>query len=138
MSSVNPVENDQNAARPVLIFDGDCGFCRRWIARWRQLTADRVEYLASEAPETAQRFPENSGHWYKEGVVLMEPGRPPIRCAEAVLRTLQVAPGSYGLGMWFYKNVPGVAWVTELVYGLIARHRGAANALTRLLWFGRT
>src|SRR5687768_8312263 len=89
--------------RPVLIFDGDCGFCRKWIARWRQLTDDRVEYIASQAPETVKRYPDIPQQWYREGVVLMEAGRTPLRCAEAVLRTLQVAPRSSGVGMWMYR-----------------------------------
>ena len=35
-------------ARPVLIYDGDCGFCRRWVERWRGVTGDAVEYATSE------------------------------------------------------------------------------------------
>jgi hypothetical protein len=28
----------------VLVFDGDCGFCRFWAAPWRHRTGDRVAY----------------------------------------------------------------------------------------------
>ncbi|HEY3359167.1 MAG TPA: lipase maturation factor family protein [Polyangia bacterium] len=41
--------------RPVLIWDGGCGFCARWIARWRVLTGEAVEYLP--AAEATRRFP---------------------------------------------------------------------------------
>jgi predicted DCC family thiol-disulfide oxidoreductase YuxK len=27
-----------------MLFDGDCGFCRRWIGKWKELTGDRVRY----------------------------------------------------------------------------------------------
>jgi predicted DCC family thiol-disulfide oxidoreductase YuxK len=30
--------------KPLLIYDGDCGFCRRWIQRWRAITGERVEF----------------------------------------------------------------------------------------------
>ena len=30
--------------KPILVYDGDCSFCRLWIGRWRDLTADRVRY----------------------------------------------------------------------------------------------
>ena len=30
-------------ARPLMIFDGDCEFCRAWIARWRQYTGTAVD-----------------------------------------------------------------------------------------------
>ena len=42
--------------KPLLIFDGDCHFCRRWIERWREITAGAVEYAPSQ--EVAERFPE--------------------------------------------------------------------------------
>ena len=46
---------DAQPARPLLVFDGDCGFCRWWIARWRQTTGDQVEYRPWA--EVADRFP---------------------------------------------------------------------------------
>lgn len=124
-------------SKPVLIFDGDCGFCRRWIARWRQLTGRTILYMPSQSDEVARLFPEIPAQWYEEGVVLMEPGREPLRCAHAVLRTLALAPGSRGFALWFYEHVPPVAWFTEFAYTRVARNRGAADTLTRLLWFGR-
>ena len=30
--------------KPLLIFDGECGFCRRWVERGESLTGDRVGY----------------------------------------------------------------------------------------------
>ena len=29
--------------RPLLIYDGDCSFCKRWTARWQHLTAAAIE-----------------------------------------------------------------------------------------------
>jgi lipase maturation factor 1 len=34
-------------ARPLLLFDGKCAFCRVWIARWKAMTGDRVDYAPS-------------------------------------------------------------------------------------------
>ena len=42
-------------AKPTLIYDGECGFCSRWIERWRVTTGDRVEYLTSR--EATLKFP---------------------------------------------------------------------------------
>ena len=39
-----------------MIFDGDCGFCRRWIERWKAATGDRIDYAPSQ--EVGARFPE--------------------------------------------------------------------------------
>jgi len=48
----------------VLIFDGDCTFCRSWVARWQQATGDRVEYAPSQ--DVAERFPEIPRERFKE------------------------------------------------------------------------
>ena len=39
-----------------LLFDGDCGFCRRCVARWRQLAGDQIR--ATPYQEAAERHPE--------------------------------------------------------------------------------
>ena len=43
------------AERPLMAFDGDCGFCRFWIERWRGATGSKVDYepyqkVASQYP----------------------------------------------------------------------------------------
>jgi predicted DCC family thiol-disulfide oxidoreductase YuxK len=117
--------------RPILIFDGDCGFCRRWIERWKSETGDAVDYAPSQ--EVAGRFPEIPVEAFRRSVQLVLPTGEVREGAEAVLRALAEAPGR----RWplaFYRRVPGAAPVCELVYRLVAHHRGAASAVTRALW----
>ena len=42
--------------RPVLVFDGDCGFCRIWIGRWRHHTGETVEYQPFQDPDISRRL----------------------------------------------------------------------------------
>ena len=44
---LNPSESA--AEWPVLVFDGECGFCRVWVEYWKRLTGERVEYVAFQA-----------------------------------------------------------------------------------------
>ena len=41
---------------PLMIWDGECHFCRHWIERWREITTGEVEYAPCQ--EIADRFPE--------------------------------------------------------------------------------
>jgi len=41
-----------------LVFDGECHFCRRWIARWQHTTGDAITYLPFQDESVAGRFPE--------------------------------------------------------------------------------
>ena len=42
--------------KPLMIWDGDCHFCGRWIERWREMTAGRVDYEPFQT--AAEKFPE--------------------------------------------------------------------------------
>jgi len=116
--------------RPLLIFDGDCGFCRMWIARWRSLTGPSVDYAPSQ--EVGARFPEIPGEAFRKSVQLVLPDGRVLPGAHGVFATLAVA-GRRG-GLRAYEHLPGFAPLTEGAYRLVASHRGAASRVTRLLW----
>jgi predicted DCC family thiol-disulfide oxidoreductase YuxK/uncharacterized membrane protein YphA (DoxX/SURF4 family) len=118
-------------AKPLMIWDGECHFCRRWIERWREITAGEVEYVTYQ--EAANRFPEIPIEQFKRAVAFIEPDGKAFFAAEAVYRSLRYRSSRRWLA-WSYDRVPGFAAVSELAYKFIARHRGAGSAVTRLLW----
>jgi predicted DCC family thiol-disulfide oxidoreductase YuxK len=108
-------------SKPLLIFDGDCGFCRARVLRWQALTGDRVEYAPSQ--EAASRFPEIPSEAYARAVQFVGSDGEVCQAAEAVFRVQAFAPHR-GWMLWLYRWVPGVSFVCEWFYGLVARHRG--------------
>jgi hypothetical protein len=98
--------------RDTFFFDGDSSFCCVWAEFWRGLTGDRVEYVP-------------------------EPGRPiefrQYKGAEAIFVLLSLVSG-YEWLLRYYRRIPGLAWLIELKYRFIGRHRDAAYRVTRLLW----
>ena len=119
------------SGRPILVYDGDCSFCRLWIERWRALTADRVQYAPFQ--EVASQFPEIPLGDFRGAVRLVLPDGRTFRAAHAVFRTQAFAPGRAWM-LWLYQHLPGAAFVTEFFYGLVARHRNPLYRLTRLFW----
>jgi predicted DCC family thiol-disulfide oxidoreductase YuxK len=107
--------------KPVLIYDGDCGFCRRWIERCRSLTGEAIEYVPFQ--DAAPRFPNITIEQFKQAVKLIEPDGRIFSGAEAVYRSLRGVRGCRWL-TWAYAVVPGFAPASESVYRWIARHRG--------------
>jgi lipase maturation factor 1 len=120
-------------SKPVLIFDGDCNFCRRWISRWEQATGEHVEYIPFQDPGVAERFPELTREQCQGAVQLVDVDGSVYSAAEAVFRTLAFAPGKRW-PLWLYQRAPGVAPVTELFYHFVAKHRTGFSWLTRLFW----
>lgn len=118
--------------RPLLLFDGDCHFCRLWIERWREMTEERVDYLPAQ--KCGGRFPEITSEEFARAVQFLETDGKIYRGAEAIFRSLDYSRGGGKWLAWFYDRVPGFAGLSELVYSLVARHRQLASAVTRLLW----
>ena len=89
--------------RPLLIWDGDCDFCRLWIERWREITAGDVDYITSQ--EAAKRFPEVPTDELNRSLVLIQPDGAVFFAAEAVYRSLAYRRSRKWLA-WSYDHVP--------------------------------
>jgi predicted DCC family thiol-disulfide oxidoreductase YuxK len=118
-------------SKPLMVFDGDCHFCRRWIERWRELTAGAVEYAPFQ--EVASRFPEIPREAFERAVHFIDKDGTVYRAAEAVFRSLGTVRGGRGL-VWCYEHLPGFTPIIETAYGLVARNRQFASFFTRLFW----
>ncbi len=117
--------------KPLMIWDGECHFCKRWIERWREITAGKVDYATYQ--EAAARFPEIPVEQFKRAVAFIEPDGEVFFAAEAVYRSLRCRSSRKWLA-WSYDHVPGFAGISEAAYKFIARHRGLGSTFTRFLW----
>ena len=117
--------------KPIVIFDGDCGFCRTWIERWREITGERVEYAASR--DVGHFFPDVDPKLYEQTVVLADTDGAIHVGAEAVFRALAHARG-WGWPLTAYERVPGVSAVTEACYRFVAARRRMFSRITRWVW----
>ncbi|HEV3099818.1 MAG TPA: lipase maturation factor family protein [Candidatus Udaeobacter sp.] len=117
--------------RPLMIWDGECHFCKRWIERWREITAGKVDYATYQ--ETAARFPEIPVEQFKRAVAFVEPDGEAYFAAEAVYRSLRYRSSRKWLA-WSYDHVPGFAAISETAYKFIAHNRSLGSTVTRLLW----
>jgi predicted DCC family thiol-disulfide oxidoreductase YuxK len=117
--------------KPLLIWDGECHFCKLWIERWREITAGKVDYATYE--QAAHQFPEISVEQFKRAMAFIEPDGEAFFAAEAVYRSLGYRSSRRWLA-WSYDHVPGFAAISETAYKFIARHRGIGSTFTRLLW----
>ena len=116
--------------RPLLIYDGDCSFCRRWITRWQHLTGDAVDYEPYQS--AAEKVPHIPRENFGQAVHLVDTNGSVSRGAEAVFRSLALA-GHKRYLLWLYEHVPPFEKLTEAIYGFIARHRDPIDKLDRVI-----
>ncbi len=114
-------------SKPLLIYDGDCEFCRYWIFRWQHVTKDRIDYASYQ--QVATEFPEIPLSAFQASVKLILENGEVFSGSEAVLRAL-----NNRLLLWCYYSLPGYAPLSEVVYRFVARHRPFFSKVTRWLW----
>lgn len=113
-----------------MIYDGDCGFCKRWIARWHRTTGDRVCYAPYQ--QAADQFPDVPREAFARSVHLITPDGAVYRGAEAVFRSLEAA--GHRRPVWFYRHVPGWAAAAERIYDFVASHRQPLIRVDRFIY----
>ncbi len=124
-------ETEPAATRPLLIYDGDCGFCGYWARYWQKLTGERVAYRPFQ--EVGAAFPEISTEEFRRAVQYVAPDGRRASAAEASFLTLSHATGR-GLGLRLYRQLPGFAAVAETAYAFVAAHRPAFYRVSLFLW----
>ena len=113
---------------PVLVYDGDCGFCVFWIERWKKITKDCIVYVPFQ--ETAGHFSWIPLEDFKKAIKLVLPNDNVLSGAHAVLRALAVVPEKKWM-LRAYGKIPGAAIFAELLYMLVAGNRGLFSFLMR-------
>lgn len=122
-------------SKPLLIFDGECGFCRRWVERGKSLTGDRVDYAPSQ--EIGPCFPDITPAQFQNAAWLILPDGTALSGAAAILRALKEAPGR-GWLYYAYQHVPGFSGASEMAYRWVARHRSLLSRVTTALYGNQT
>lgn len=115
------VINTLNRTHPVMLYDGDCGFCTRWIERWRKLTGEVITYEPYQ--KALKDFPQLTETECRRAVQLVCADGALYSGAHAVFQVLAAA-GKYQFLLWAYQHIPFCKKFTEIVYQWIAHRRG--------------
>ncbi|MEM6883507.1 MAG: DCC1-like thiol-disulfide oxidoreductase family protein [Verrucomicrobiota bacterium] len=116
---------------PVLIYDGTCGFCKRWVLRLHGITNKGFEYRPFQ--DAASDYPDIPATDFSTAAQFIDQTGTRSSGARAMLTALSQGKGPH----WplnTYQNVPGIRPVTDLVYHYIARNRSLFSAIDRFFW----
>ena len=128
-----PATISRTLPKPLMVFDGDCHFCTRWIKRWQKTTGQAVDYAPFQ--EASADLPEIPRARFEREVVLVVADGRVFGGAEAVFRSLNCGdrPGFIAKSaLWMYQHAPGFAVFTEACYRFVAEHRTFFSAITRV------
>jgi len=125
-----PVSSDSKI--PLLVFDGNCHFCRQWVARWQRTTGDRVRYEPYQT--AAWKYPEVSDREFAESIQYFEQGKQRRQGANAVFHALAWGSHWGKLLVFLYNHIPVFAALAEYFYRFVARNRSAFSLLSRWIF----
>jgi lipase maturation factor 1 len=109
---------------PLLLYDGDCDFCVRWVARLARLDPEgRVRPLRAQERHTVAGIPPLSDQALDRAIHLVLPGGAVLTGARALPEILRLLPRWRWAAPLF--RVPGVQPLADRVYAWVAarRHR---------------
>ncbi|MBS4027377.1 MAG: DUF393 domain-containing protein [Ignavibacteriales bacterium] len=119
---------------PLLLYDGDCSFCKLWIGRWEEITGDKIAYAPFQEARTD--FPKIPNNDFTKSVQLVLPDGEVLCGAKAVFTSLAVVPNKQWM-MWCYEHLPLVPIISEALYRFIARYRKKLYSLSRWIVLGK-
>jgi predicted DCC family thiol-disulfide oxidoreductase YuxK len=129
---VQETSGNQSAnPRPLLVYDGDCGFCGYWARYWKKLTGDSIDYRLYQ--DVAAQYPTIPLADFQRAVQFIAPDGHHASAAEASFLTLSHARGK-GIWLALYRKLPGFASISEQTYVFIAAHRSAFYRISLFLW----
>jgi predicted DCC family thiol-disulfide oxidoreductase YuxK len=116
--------------KALLIYDGDCSFCKYWIGRWKARTGDKIVYKPyQEMPEGYFGIAKRD---FQRGVQFISPEGVHYSNARAVFEVLAI--GGNSNWRWLYHRLPLANKIFELKYRFIANNRNFFFKLTRLFF----
>ncbi|SVD04113.1 uncharacterized protein METZ01_LOCUS356967, partial [marine metagenome] len=121
--------------KPLLVYDGDCNFCRRSVERLRTSTGEAIDYAPYQ--KVADKYPSVSLREFKKAVHLFMPkGGGTYRAAEAVYRARALGDQPKLLLLALYQKPTAFRSLSEAGYRAIARNRVVISYLSKFLWGG--
>lgn len=106
--------------KPLCIWDGECGFCKIWIDKWKKQTTPRVKFMPyQEAIKFIQEIPENE---FRKEMKLITPEGAVYGGAHAVFQILSYTQNKKWM-LWIYENIPLADKFFDFIYSIIANNR---------------
>lgn len=110
---------------PTLIYDGSCGFCRKWVTRAKKLDRRNVVRLLPLQDADAPTVSGQGRDRLEQAVHLVRPDGAVFAGAAAVREFFRYVPG--GLLVRGGLAIPGVVTWAERLYAWIARTWGPVS-----------
>ncbi len=114
----------------ILIYDGDCGFCKYWVNWIKARAGNKIDYAPYQ--EVKEDYPEIKEKDFENAVQFVDENRVVYSAAGAIYKALTYS-NTHGWLHWLYSYFSPFAWFSEFFYKIVARNRYFFSEITYLL-----
>lgn len=118
-------------AKPTLVWDGNCGFCKYWVIRWTRISDRKTDFVPFQ--KAVFQFTDIDEQHFKEAARLIDVDGKIYDGPAAAYKSLALA-GKYPFLLRWYENNAGFRKLSDLGYQFIADHRNSAMRITKILF----
>ena len=114
--------------KPIMVYDGNCGFCKYWIIKWQNFTGEKVEYQPFQ--KVAEHFKDIDVRHFKSAVRFIEQNGRVTSGPDAAYITYYLYSKPKFLHLW-YLNKSWFRKISDTSYNFIANNRSFMFDLSR-------
>lgn len=106
--------------RPTLVYDGNCGFCRYWVLKWKKIASEHIDYFSYQ--EIASNFKDIPEFHFKEAVRFIDTNGKVYSGPDAAFQSYLI--GKKKLFIYtLYQKSPLFKKLCDIAYQWIADYR---------------
>lgn len=117
--------------KPIMIWDGQCGFCQFWITRWSKFTGSKIDYATYQG--ASADFPDINKRHFMMASRLIETDGTIYSGPRSAYRTFTYGSKWGFLDKWYLNK----KWFTKLsdrLYVLVTKNRGFLFKVTKWMF----
>ncbi len=120
--------------KPIMAWDGNCGFCHYWVIKWKMMTEDSVTYKPFQ--EVYKDFPDVELKFFKQAIRFIDTDGKIFTGPAAVFQALHRYGTKWKWVMPIYKHFLPFRFMSDYLYAFVSKNRVRMYEITIRL-FGK-
>lgn len=130
-NAINPQQEyiPNSTLKPIMVYDGACGFCKFWVSRWQRQAADEVVFVPYQ--QLPHKYFGITRRQFSKSVYLITQYRR-LHGAAAVFEVLALGGNDFWNSVYYNFILADI--VFEAAYKVIASYRDFFFWLTKIFY----
>tara|TARA_A100000171_G_scaffold53065_1_gene76081 strand:+ start:1174 stop:1656 length:483 start_codon:yes stop_codon:yes gene_type:complete len=116
--------------KPILVWDGECGFCKYWVTRWKEITGDKITFETYQ--EVAYNFPDIPVKEFKKASRLITLEGTVHSGPDSAYMSYYIANNASPWHRW-YRDFKWFQKLSDHSYNYIAKNRSVFFKITKAM-----